>query len=108
LSVRTVTQAGVPAADPWGAIEVVFDALLGTIAYPSTSDFAGWKAPRRWASRTGGPAGSYEIEVIRGQLDRDRLRTVMPEMRHGKVEPNATTVDFIVGSHNGRFHRRFT
>ncbi len=70
-SARTVTEAGARAGDAWGAIVAAFDAFLETISDPVYQRLCWVEGPAALGFEEWWACGErYEIEVIRGQLDR--------------------------------------
>jgi AcrR family transcriptional regulator len=71
LSARTVTEAGAQAPDAWGAIAAAFDAFLDSISDPAYQRLCFVEGPAALGFEEWLECGErYEIEVIRGQLDR--------------------------------------
>jgi AcrR family transcriptional regulator len=71
LSARTVTEAGEAAGDPWNAIVAAFDAFLETISDPVYQRLCMVEGPAALGFEDWWAFGErYEIEVIRGQLNR--------------------------------------
>jgi AcrR family transcriptional regulator len=71
LSARTVSQAGAAAPDPWTGIVAAFDAFLETISDPVYQRLCWVEGPAALGFEEWWACGErYEIEVIRGQLDR--------------------------------------
>jgi hypothetical protein len=70
-SARTVTEAGVQAGDAGGAIVAAFDAFLETISDPVYQRLCWVEGPAALGFEEWWACGErYEIEIIRGQLDR--------------------------------------
>jgi AcrR family transcriptional regulator len=70
-SARTVTQAGAAAADPWTGIVAAFDAFLDTISDPVYQRLCMVEGPAALGFEDWWAFGErYEIEVIRGQVER--------------------------------------
>jgi AcrR family transcriptional regulator len=71
ISARSVTQAGARASDPWSGIVAAFDAFLETISCPIYQRLCWVEGPAALGFEEWWACGErYEIEVIRGQLDR--------------------------------------
>lgn len=71
LSARTVSEAGQAAADPWSGIVAAFDAFLETISDPVYQRLCMVEGPAALGFEDWWAFGErYEIEVIRGQVDR--------------------------------------
>jgi len=70
-SARSVAQAGAAAADPWTGIVAAFDTFLESISDPAYQRLCMVEGPAALGFEEWWAFGErYEIEVIRGQLDR--------------------------------------
>jgi AcrR family transcriptional regulator len=71
ISARTVSQAGADAGDAWSGMVAAFDAFLETISCPIYQRLCWVEGPAALGFEDWWACGErYEIEVIRGQLDR--------------------------------------
>jgi AcrR family transcriptional regulator len=71
VSARNVTEAGAAAPDPWAAIVAAFDAFLDSISDPVYQRLCMVEGPVALGFEEWWAFGErYEIDVIRGQLDR--------------------------------------
>jgi AcrR family transcriptional regulator len=71
ISARTVTQAGANAQDAWSAVVEAFDVFLETISSPIYQRLCWVEGPSALGFEEWWECGErYEIEVIRGLLDR--------------------------------------